>query len=159
MAPILPQSRKMHDSAVSFEEYYHYAQKTRELERKQPLDNLEKRTIKDVIFHRAAKEKDTGTATGASAGSNHSSDEHEKRIDNQNGGSHVVITDDEWANASRMMRTASWGAGFYLITTDILGPYGVGFALGTMGWGPGIALYTVFAASAFYIFVKLNAFI
>lgn len=27
--------------------------------------------------------------------------------------------------------------GFYLITTDIMGPYGVGFAMGTLGWGPG----------------------
>lgn len=27
--------------------------------------------------------------------------------------------------------------GFYLITTDILGPYGSGFAMGTLGWGPG----------------------
>ncbi len=61
-----------------------------------------------------------------------------------------AITDDEWRNASRALRTASWGAGFYLITTDILGPYGVGFALGTLGWGPGIALYTVFAFMAGY---------
>lgn len=29
------------------------------------------------------------------------------------------------------------GTGFYLITTDILGPYGVGFAMGTLGWMPG----------------------
>lgn len=28
-------------------------------------------------------------------------------------------------------------SGFYLITTDILGPYGSGFAMGTLGWGPG----------------------
>lgn len=28
-------------------------------------------------------------------------------------------------------------AGWFLITTDILGPYSVGFALGTLGWGPG----------------------
>lgn len=48
------------------------------------------------------------------------------------------------------MRSASWGACFYLITTDILGPYGVGFALGTLGWGPGIALYTVFGFMAGY---------
>lgn len=27
--------------------------------------------------------------------------------------------------------------GFFLITTDILGPYGSGFAMGTLGWGPG----------------------
>lgn len=36
------------------------------------------------------------------------------------------------------------------ITTDILGPYGVGFAMGTLGWGPGIALYTVFGFMAGY---------
>ena len=42
------------------------------------------------------------------------------------------------------------GAAFYLITTDILGPYGVGFAIGTLGWGPGIALYTVFGFFAGY---------
>ena len=30
--------------------------------------------------------------------------------------------------------------GFYLITTDILGPYGVGFSMGTLGWGPGTYL-------------------
>ena len=29
-------------------------------------------------------------------------------------------------------------------------PYGVGFALGTLGWGPGIALYTVFGFMAGY---------
>ena len=40
--------------------------------------------------------------------------------------------------------------GFYLITTDILGPYGVGYAMGTLGWGPGIALYTVFGFMAGY---------
>lgn len=28
-------------------------------------------------------------------------------------------------------------SGFYLITTDILGPYGSGFAMGSLGWGPG----------------------
>jgi hypothetical protein len=56
----------------------------------------------------------------------------------------LEISDQEWTNASRAFRSASAGACFYLITTDILGPFGVGFALGTLGWGPGIALYTVF---------------
>lgn len=36
------------------------------------------------------------------------------------------------------------------ITTDIIGPYSVGFALGTLGWGPGIALFTVFGFFAGY---------
>jgi len=39
---------------------------------------------------------------------------------------------------------------FYLITTDILGPFGVAFSLATLGWGPGIALYTVFGIMAVF---------
>lgn len=30
---------------------------------------------------------------------------------------------------------ATRGAIFYLITTDILGPFGLGYAFATMGWG------------------------
>lgn len=33
------------------------------------------------------------------------------------------ISDKERLQASRAVRTATWGAVFYLITTDILGPY------------------------------------
>lgn len=54
-----------------------------------------------------------------------------------NSANRLEISDEEWTNASRAFRTASWGACFYLITTDILGPYGVGFSMGTLGWGPG----------------------
>ncbi|KAJ4351711.1 uncharacterized protein N0V89_007054 [Didymosphaeria variabile] len=39
---------------------------------------------------------------------------------------------------------------FYLITTDILGPYNVPWAVSRMGYGPGFALYTVFGGLAFY---------
>lgn len=35
------------------------------------------------------------------------------------------ITDTEWTNASRALRVATWPAVFYLITTDILGPFGL----------------------------------
>jgi hypothetical protein len=59
-----------------------------------------------------------------------------------------IISDDEWMSASRAIRTATWLSVFYLITTDILGPYGVPFAIGTLGWGPGIGLYTIFGILA-----------
>ncbi|KAK5153779.1 hypothetical protein LTR04_006162, partial [Oleoguttula sp. CCFEE 6159] len=36
-----------------------------------------------------------------------------------------VVTDQEWHQAARAARTATWGAIFYLITTDVLGPYSV----------------------------------
>lgn len=37
--------------------------------------------------------------------------------------------------------------GFYLITTDILGPYGIGFSMGTLGWGPGGPPFRTISAS------------
>jgi amino acid permease len=36
------------------------------------------------------------------------------------------------------------------ITTDILGPFAVPYAIGTLGYGPGIALFTVFGFFAGY---------
>lgn len=44
---------------------------------------------------------------------------------------------------------------FYLITTDILGPFSVPWALTQLGYGPGVALYLVFAAMAGYSGVLL----
>lgn len=35
------------------------------------------------------------------------------------------VSDSEWKNASRAVRTAGWSSIFYLITTDILGPFSV----------------------------------
>ena len=40
----------------------------------------------------------------------------------------MAISDTEWTNANRAFRTATWAACFYLITTDILGPFGIGYA-------------------------------
>ena len=34
-----------------------------------------------------------------------------------------TVSDDEYVTASRAARSATWGAVFYLITTDILGPF------------------------------------
>jgi hypothetical protein len=92
-----PYQRKMHDSSVPFEEYYHYARITR-------------------------AEQETGM-TGDNAPAAHlASNGNEKQSKEV---SPDRVSDDEWATASRAMRTASWLAVFYLITTDILGPYGV----------------------------------
>jgi Transmembrane amino acid transporter protein len=42
------------------------------------------------------------------------------------------------------------GAVFYLITTDILGPFSTGYAFSQMGLGPGVALFTVFGGLGVY---------
>lgn len=76
----------------------------------------------------------------------------------------MVVTDEEWVQASRAARTATWSTIFYLITTDILGPFSTGYAFSTMGLGPGVALFTVFGALAGYtgwqlwrLFVQLDS--
>ena len=40
-----------------------------------------------------------------------------------------VIAADEWETASRAARTASWTSVFYLITTDILGPFSAPYVI------------------------------
>ena len=138
---IKPQARLLHDPAVTFEEYQYYARRTREEEKQIESPKLRWREI----IHRRTNENAPSIDAGA---------DHQKRkvpeLNFAHEGNRLQITDEEWTNASRAMRTASSGAAFYLITTDILGPYGVGFALGTLGWGPGIALYTVFGFMAGY---------
>lgn len=141
---IKPQARKLHDSDVSFEEYHYWALRTREEELNAPAPKTNWREL--ILRKKPASEREQDLQA----------DGDDKRgsvvpdVNIANREDRLRITDEEWTNASRAFRTASWGACFYLITTDILGPYGVGFAMGTLGWGPGIVLYTVFGFLAGY---------
>ncbi|KAJ3561392.1 hypothetical protein NP233_g10219 [Leucocoprinus birnbaumii] len=72
--------------------------------------------------------------------------------------------EDELAAASRSMRLASWASVFYLITTDILGPFNAPYAIAAVGWMPGILLYFFMAVVAWYssvilwrLFVRLDS--
>ena len=123
---IKPQARLLHDPAVSFEEYQYYAQRTREEQRHLEAPKL---IWREILTRSTVKNADKHDAIAVQKATEAKFVTKESRL---------LITDEEWTNASRAMRTASSGAAFYLITTDILGPYGVGFAMGTLGWGPGI---------------------
>ena len=46
----------------------------------------------------------------------------------------ISVSDEEWMNAQRAVRQASGAACFYLITTDILGPFGLAYSFATVGW-------------------------
>ena len=52
----------------------------------------------------------------------------------------MTPTEEERANASRALRPSSWASVFYLITTDILGPFNAPFAIASVGWVPGEGL-------------------
>lgn len=106
IAGIKPQQRKPHDPAVTFEEYLHYARHTRLEENSHPPVGRET-SVWSLIF---PSKSDAGVA--------------QKRVtsDKADPSDPGSVSDEEWSNASRALRTATRGACFYLITTDILGP-------------------------------------
>lgn len=167
---IRPQHRKPHDSSVSFDEYYYYAKLAREEEDSLAEKDIGDTTIMSLILpSKSAKghvvpepavTNDEKAGSGDEKIPTTGQDMHDMEVSDR-----MHITDAEWSNASRAMRTATWAAIFYLITTDILGPFGVPFAMGTLGWGPGIALYTVFGGLAvyggfllYYMFLGLDSY-
>ncbi|KAJ5624197.1 hypothetical protein N7510_000506 [Penicillium lagena] len=126
---IKPQARKPYDPDVTFEEYHYYANKTREEE---STYEPPKFSLRDIVSKPDLAEESHLSATDFA---------DENRIH---------ISDEEWTNASRSFRSASWGACWYLIAEDIMGPYGTGFTMGTLGWGPGVVFFTVFGLMAGY---------
>jgi len=47
----------------------------------------------------------------------------------------------ERAEASRALRIASWMSVFWLLTTDIVGPFTAPYAISQVGWVPGVILF------------------
>ena len=103
------------DPEVLFEEYLHYSKLTRaeehayegnHINRKDPwsLGGIIKNRFSKGHVHEVNAVVDRGTITTT----------HNNA---------TTVTDLEWRQASRALRTASWGSVFFLITTDILGPH------------------------------------
>jgi len=122
-----PQMRKLHDSSIRFEEYHYFALRTREAEDRDAENMAGTRGILSTLFP---------TASGATTS------DQEKRgsviaatMNLSKADARAHISEEEWVNASRALRTATASAIFYLITTDILGPFGLPYAFASMGWG------------------------
>lgn len=118
---IRPQLRKLHDTAISYEEYAYYAAKTRR-EEEEFASQTKGTGILQVLF----PSKSGHGASNARKSSVTDYSTPEKRMQ---------ITEEEWTNAARALRTATTSAIFFLITTDILGPFGLPYAFASMGWG------------------------
>jgi hypothetical protein len=149
----------IHDSSVTFEEYMYYGAITRAEEKaanERYVAAAGPKTFKSVVMNRFSKGQTTDAhsldspaspAENSSPGEKNEYDEKAVAPADRNWGN---VSDGEWKNASRAVRTAGWTSVFYLITTDILGPFSVPWAFAQMGYGPGIALYTVFGGFAMY---------
>ncbi|OTB03245.1 hypothetical protein M426DRAFT_322032 [Hypoxylon sp. CI-4A] len=148
------------DRVVSFEEYMHYAAITRAEEIEANARFIAARgprTINNVIKGRFGKghaEQDPlpqvaeSLATGEEEEKNRR--DHVLQTTESSSTANHGVTDAQRHTAGRAMRTASWGTIFYLITTDVFGPTGAPWAFAQLGYGPGIALYTVFGAMSYY---------
>ncbi|KAI0846056.1 transmembrane amino acid transporter protein-domain-containing protein [Daldinia vernicosa] len=144
---------------VSFEEYMYHAAVTRAQEEEANARYIATRgpqTFKNVIKGRFSKGHAEQDAYAEVVGSI-SRETDEKGHGNDalqvagNGSTeNYGITEAQRQTANRALRTASWGTVFYLITTDILGPTGAPWAFAQLGYGPGVALYTVFGAMSYY---------
>lgn len=100
-AYIKPQARKPHDSAVTFEEYHYYAERTRQEELTFESPNLNWREV--MLRKKGAHETGNGEPNA------HVS-QNLRAEDFSNRANRLEISDEEWTNASRAFRTASWGA-------------------------------------------------
>lgn len=158
------QSKRLHDPSVTFEEYAYYAAATRASEDQAAATEHTPggRGIWAIIFppkngpsagHAIEGLSSEKSPTRSAEGSKSekygrgSADVEARQVPDKR---YTSISDSEWINANRALRTATSSAVFYLITTDILGPFGLPYAFASMGWGPGCALFTVFALMAGY---------
>ncbi|KAI6083188.1 transmembrane amino acid transporter protein-domain-containing protein [Hypoxylon rubiginosum] len=144
---------------VSFEEYMYYAEITRAQEKEANARFIAARgprTWKTLIKGRFSKghlARDTAaeqvgsiTTGGVEKSQRGDTIQATQSADTARYG----VTEAQRETAGRALRTASWGTIFYLITTDILGPMGSPWSFAQLGYGPGIALYTVFSVMSYY---------
>lgn len=124
-----PVLRNLHDPSVTIEEYFYWAKITREEQKSIPSVKTPARKFLSFGKHDAVSSAITGNDPTKSETSKKvqgaATDEKTGEPEAPATAGPIIVTEDEWLQASRAARTATWGSVFYLITTDILGPYSV----------------------------------
>lgn len=134
------------DSSITFEDYRWWAARAREFEKSIPANagftslmqviglgaSNKKAELHPDVPHSdsdrdVSNEKDDVTKSAGdvdlSTGGHDNPPPYAKPPTGTSSAGNYAVTEAEWAQAQRAGRTASWGAIFYLLTTDILGPY------------------------------------
>jgi hypothetical protein len=107
---IKPQNRKPHDPAITFEEYHYWALQTREEEKGLTSPKFNWREV----MLRRKNEPDGEPVNGHRDAESHTFSDH-NFVRGAHGEGRAEISDEEWTNASRAFRTASWGACKFLL--------------------------------------------
>jgi hypothetical protein len=120
---IRPQHRELYDSKVSFEEYIYHAKRTRADQDATSKAGANRKRIS--VFKVIFPPKSNGVEL----------DHKMANLNTSIASQRAVVTDEEWTNASKALRNATAMAIFYLMTTDVLGPFALPYAVATTGWG------------------------
>ncbi len=108
----------LHDSSVSFEEYMHYAAITRADDRTSvPVHTDNVYSVSGLKSLNPFAKKTQAIATEVEVNEKGTTSVSPIRTQP------FTIAEEDYVQASRAVRTATWGAVFFLITTDILGPF------------------------------------
>ena len=109
---------KLHDSSVSCEEYMYYAAITRANDHTVGPNRTENvYTVSGLKALNPFAKKNQAIATETEMNKKNATPSPSDRIQP------YVVAEEDYMQASRAFRTATWGAVFFLITTDIIGPF------------------------------------
>jgi hypothetical protein len=133
--------RKAHDPNIQFEEYLYYAKESRAWEDSpanapklglkarghtfKKVFNRKERSSEVIIGHEDLQHAETKVAAGNSTEKTHGIEKTAEPPISGGPVSTSSVSDEEWTQAARAAKTATWGAVFFLLTTDILGPFSV----------------------------------
>ncbi|KAK4050041.1 hypothetical protein OIO90_005231 [Microbotryomycetes sp. JL221] len=128
---------------VSLAEYMFYARRQRENE----MNDKTVVRAKGVsqLIHRI-KDKKGGGDISSEKQSETDSEALQHSIEEDLDG--LTDRERELITARRALRVAGWASIFYLITTDILGPFNAGYSISQMGMVPGVLLFILFGVVA-----------
>lgn len=137
----------IHDPTISLEEYMYYASITRTLESQY---ELEPSVLRNVLGKLGKKKSRVvvDPVTMIAAENDKEVEESKVQVSDVPSTRPLAVSDEEWDQASRAVRTATWSAVFYLVTADIMGPYSAPWAMAQLGYGPGISIYVIFGLLA-----------
>jgi hypothetical protein len=127
------------DPTILFEEYLHYAKITRREEREAEKALKQKWSFKRMIKNRFSTGKTSPPTTVAVQSPTTDDEKHEETtaesgvpfdaFNNLTYSHPSHVSDAEWKALSRGVRTVGWSTCFYLITSDIIGPFGIPYIL------------------------------
>lgn len=145
------------DPTVTFEEYTFWADIEREMEKveHQRFKASQPRVPGKGLFKSFLRADAYEDGAHADAGSPQLEGAEEVHTKNEDGTVSAIAPrsethdyDAEWRQASRALRTASWGGIFYLITTDILGWGQTPYVFANTGYGLGVGIFALMGLAA-----------